>query len=203
MLRTLLCRLSLTSLCIAGCATDEHPTSASAAANVRVETESKRTIAAADFDLQGTASLVRDGDVKDGKTLEAAVNRNPRNRVDVDGDGKRDRLQVVEARDGDTRRFDVRAIPSSKSRQKPDSVAKPVAIVEVEPRGPRAHVTVEYAPIVVVETPVVIELDLDIVVGSFCHWVLVIDRPIFVGVAHVVMHEHHKHKKHKHKKYKH
>jgi hypothetical protein len=157
------------------------------------------TVPSSDFDLQATAALVRDGRVKDGAALELAVN-GTRHHVDVDHDGKRDRLQVVEARDGDERTFTIRAIPTSKRRSDPDDVAVPIATIEVVAAGSVAHVTVAYAPIVVIASPVVITFDAPVAIDTFCYWVLVVDRPIFIGVAYVIIEdhvEHHKHKKHK------
>lgn len=207
MIRTSILLASFAMFLGAGCESEWRPTKRGAPGRVHVEVPDLDDAVHDDhFDLQGTAALVRDGRVKDGKGLESEVNRNARNRVDIDGDGKRDRLQVVEARDGDRRRFDIRAVPSSKPRNTAAELAKPVAIVEVTPRDARAHVRVAYAPIVIVDSPVVIDFDVDIAVGSFCHWVLVVERPIFVGVAYVVIHRshhHYKHKKHKHKKHKH
>lgn len=161
-------------------------------------------VAPEDFDLEGTAALIRDGHVKDGKALEVQLNASAANRVDVDGDGKKDRLQVVEVRDESERAFTVRAIPSRK-RGEPDEIGIPVATIEIVPSEAVAHVTVRYAPLVVVASPIVITFDAPLVVDSFCHWVLIVDRPVFIGVAYVIVEpeRHHvKHRKHKkHKKY--
>ena len=60
---------------------------------------------------------------------------------------------------------------------------------------------VRYADPVVVVQPPVIAFDLPIVVGTFVHWVMIVDRPIFVGVVVIIETDHRKHKhKHKHKK---
>jgi hypothetical protein len=162
---------------------------------------------AAEFDLEGSAALIRDGKVKNGKDLERQLNRAETSRVDADHDGKRDPIQVVEHRDGERRTLEVRAIPSSKRKQKADDVAVPVAVIAIEPSEGQARVTVRYADAVIVEHASPIVFVAPLAVGSFCHWVLVIDRPIFVGVyyvdVHVIRYEHMKHKKHKkHRKHR-
>jgi hypothetical protein len=156
---------------------------------------------AADFDLAGSAALVRDGKVKDGKELERELNRPERSRIDVDHDGKRDPIQVVEHREGDRRVLEARAIPSSKRKQAPGDVAVPVATFLIEPQGGQARVTARYADTVVVANPAPIVFVAPMTVGTFCYWVLVVDRPIFVGsygvIVEVIRYEHMKHKKHK------
>jgi hypothetical protein len=207
---------TITAASLAGCESDSRDaSSASATPEKAMDVEvapppagapkreaRKPRVKAGDFDLEGTAGLIRDDRVKDGKGLEAEINKNPRNRVDVDADGNRDRLQVVERRDGGERTFEVRAMPSSKGRAKAEDVAVPIATIDFVAVGGTARVTVEYAPVVVVDEPVEIVFQAPLVVGSFCHWVLIVERPIFIGVPYVIIHDYHEHKKHKkHKKY--
>jgi hypothetical protein len=159
---------------------------------------------AARIDLDATGASIRDGKVKNAKELETAINRQPGNRVDVDGDGRPDQLQVVEDPRAKRRRFHVRALPSSKKQSKPDEVAVPVASMELEPLAEQARVTLRH----VGDEVGVVAFEAPIVVDTFCHWVLVVERPIFIGAAYVVVHEvvhraHHKHKKFKHGKHKH
>jgi hypothetical protein len=154
-----------------------------------------------EIDLEGTGALIRDNKVKDAKALERSINDDPKNRVDVDADGKPDKLQVVEERKSKGRRFRVRALPSSQPRSKPDTVAVAVAEIDVVPEDDHAVVSLRHAHadqhVVVFEAP--------IVVGAFCHWVLLNERPVYIGPTYVVVHKvHHKyrkHKKHKHKKW--
>lgn len=134
------------------------------------------------LDLQGTADLIRHGRVRDGKMLEATVNWNRQNRVDLDRDGKRDRIQVVEVRQGNTRLFELRAVPSSAPKREAPEAATVVAIVDFRRDDAVATVSVRYADVVVVLRPVVITFELAIVPGTFCYWVF-LDRPIFIGVA--------------------
>jgi hypothetical protein len=193
---------ALSLLCLAACESAPPPSASAQAAD---EPPATRPAAAAGgpgarIDLEATGAAIRGGTVKSAKDLEASINREPGNRVDVDADGRPDQLQVVEDPQARRRRFLVRALPSSKKRSKPDAVAVPVANIEVEPDGERARVSLRHVHdevgVVVVEAP--------IIVGSFCHWVLVVERPVFIGAAYVVVHEvHYKHKKFKHKKHKH
>ena len=162
---------------------------------------------AADFDLEGSAALIRDGKVKNGAELERQLNRAERSRVDLDRDGKRDPIQVVEKRDGKRRTLEVRAIPSSKRKERADAVAVPVAVILIEPDEGQAKVTVRHAETVFIENPRPIVFVTPVAVGSFCYWLLVLDRPVFVGTyyidVHVIRYEHVKYKKHKkHKKHR-
>jgi hypothetical protein len=196
---------------LTACESDPHgaaPQTSAGKKPIEVQVEGTPTVKGSgavkqrDFDLEGTAALVRDSRVKDGKGLEAAINKNPKNRVDVDRDGKKDRLQVVEVRDENERTLEIRAIPSSKGRRAKKDDGVDIAEIEFVTVGEKARVTAEYAPIVVVESPVHIVFESPLVVESFCYWVLVIDRPIFIGVPYVIVEVHETHGKHKHKKHK-
>lgn len=188
-------RVMMFALLLAIAACDDEPVSGGVAAGATGEAQIK----AADFDLAASAALIRDGKVKDGESFQKAINRPERTRIDLDKDGKRDHLQVIEHRDGPKRTLEVRAIPSSKRKQEPDKVAVPVAMLEFEPAGSDARVSARYVDSVIGAGGMTITFVVPVVVGTFCHWVLIIERPIFVGVV-VVVHVHHKHK-HKHKKW--
>jgi len=189
-----------TAVAVAGSAAETTPgATGSANAAPRRGNAQPGRVEAKDFDLDGAAALIRDNDVKDGKALEQALNQSARHRVDTDGDGRRDPLQVVETRDGDQRSFQIRAIPSTRARRPPDTVAVPIATIAFVAVGPTVRVTMRYAEPVVVVQPPVIAFEVPLVVGTFAHWVLIVDRPIFIGVVVVIETRHHKHK-HKHKK---
>lgn len=154
-----------------------------------------------DFDLEASAALVRDGKVKDGAALQKELNRPARSKIDLDRDGKRDPIQVVERREDGKRALEIRAIPSSKRKSKPDEVAVPVAVLEFEPDGSQVKVIARYVDGIIVAAPPPIIIVMPVVVGTLCHWVLIIERPIFIGTV-VVVHHYHKHRKHKkHKKW--
>jgi hypothetical protein len=164
------------------------------------------------FNLGQAASLIQDNKVKNGKDFERALNRRSINRVDVDRDGRVDPIQVVETQDDDRRTFTLRAIPTSAKGQEPDKVAVPVATIDFapDPKGQRVNVAARYAPIVVGGPPFAFFVPAvyqgNVIVfpaGSFFYWLLVIQRPIYVGVIYVDVpvydYGHHKHKHHKHK----
>jgi hypothetical protein len=169
--------LSLLSLALPACESKRKPPDARASA-LKV---GEQKIPAAELDLEGSAAAIREGRVKDGAELERELNRPERSRIDVDHDGKRDPLQVVEHREGDRRVLDVRAIPSSRSKQRPAEVAVPVATILVEPTDGQARVSLRYAETVLVANPVPIVFLTALDPGSFGYWVLLVDRPIFVG----------------------
>jgi hypothetical protein len=152
-----------------------------------------RERAGGELDLQATAALISDGKVKDGPALQKALNEG--NKVDVDHDGTPDPLQVVERRDGEDRALEIRAIPSKLRDRKPDEVAVPLAVLELEAEGDHVELTARHlVTSAVVVAPLVIEIPATVV---FCRWFLLVERPIFIGHFVVVMDVHHS--KHKHK----
>lgn len=187
-------------LIVTGCESGASSSSAEGAGDPAV---APAPAATARIDLDAAGASIKGGKVKNASELEASLNRQPGQRVDVDADGKPDQLQVVEDPQAKRRRFRVRALPSSKKSASPDAVAVPVATIDVEPVGSEARVTLR--PIN--DDVAVVTFQAPVVVGTFCHWVLVVERPVFVGAAYVVVHEVHvehakfKHKKHKHKKW--
>ncbi len=173
--------LSLLTSCalLVGC-DDDAPTSAPSAPPVSA---APPAVQGRDFDLAGGAALLHDGTVRDGRSLERALNRNPNNRVDIDRNGRPDPLQVVERREGTKIFFDVRAIPYGERSRNVDAVAVPIAVYEIAPNGQFANVTVRYADVVVAPAPPVI-----FVVPAtqpFFVWVLDVSRPIYIGTYYV------------------
>ncbi|HEX2574353.1 MAG TPA: hypothetical protein VH877_32695 [Polyangia bacterium] len=163
------------------------------------------------FNLGVATSLIQDNKVKNAQDFERAINRRNINRADVDHDGRVDPIQVVETQDDDRRTFTLRAIPTSAKGQEPDKVAVPVATIDFVPdrKAQRVNVQAHYAPIVVGGPPfaffVPVVYQGDVIVaptGSFFYWLLVIQRPIYVGVIYVDVQVyddgHYKHK-HRHK----
>jgi hypothetical protein len=171
---------------VAGCesASDE---AAPAAEGVRASAAVAEV--APPLDLEATAALIRDHRVKDASELEVQLNGSG-HQVDVDRDGKRDRLQVVEIREDDTRRFEVRALPGKQR------ATVPIATIELVRVDDTAEVTLRYA-----DAPILITFELPLVVDTFCYWVFVVERPVFVGVGYVIVYDRPTHKKYKkHKK---
>lgn len=202
-------------------------------AEVKPAAEVKPTVEAVAFDLETVSFLVKKGKVKDAKALEKQIN-NPKekiNNVDVDGDGKVDRIQVVEIRgEAGVVVFELRAIPSS-SKDKDAAVV--IAVLDFTPDKVSKELVVKttYAPIVVghethVYTHVVpIEVKGDAVVvvhaSPFYGWLFTASRPAYVGVfvyevapppvivieagcwppGHCKHHDHHDHHDHGHPKH--
>jgi len=148
-------------------------------------------VTSGDLDLPGTAALVRDGRVQNTEELQRALNGPTAHRIDIDRDGQRDRLQVVERRDGKRRILDIRAVPSSLRGRRAVQAATPIASFEFDPEGIEARVTARYADIVV-DRPTPITFVTPLVVGTFAYWLILVDHPVVVEVEHV----HYKHKKH-------
>lgn len=199
---------------------DVEPGEARVAANVEVKAELK----ADDLDLESVTYLIKKGKVKDADALEKKIN-NPKeqlNNLDVDGDGKVDKIQIVEVKDGDTIIFELHAIPSG-SKDKDAFVVVAYVNFTTDKTTNVLIVKATYAPVVIgYETivydytaPIVIKNETVVVVGGggFYGW-LYAPRPAYVGVVvwdapSVVIHhdgcwppghcKHHKHKKYKHK----
>ena len=167
------------------------PHSEDAAAKAEV----KATIEPAAFDLETVSFLVKKGKVKDAQALEKQIN-NPKekiNNVDVDGDGKIDKIQVVEIRleaEGAVI-FELRAIPSS-SKDKEAAIL--VATINFTPDKVTQKLVVKcvYAPVVIgYETiaydyvvPIQVKGETIVVVDSspFYGWLFTFSRPVYYGV---------------------
>ena len=158
----------------------------------------KPLLAAAEFDLESVSFMVRKGQVKDGKALERAINdkKNNINKVDIDGDGKVDKITVVEVRDGATTHFELKVAPSSKRKSKNSADYVTIAILEFEPleAESKIKVSVYYSEVVAhgadetytfevkasfLENRVVVED------GVFVAWVYK-SRPVFYGAHYYV-----------------
>lgn len=162
-------------------------------ADVAVKVDAK--IEAAAFDLETVSFLVKKGKVKDAKELEKQIN-NPKekiNNVDVDGDGKVDKIQVVEIRneaDGSIV-FELRAIPSGTKDKDaavviaminfvPDKVTKKMVVKCVFTPVVIGHDTIVYEYFV----PIEVKGETIVVVDSspFYGWVFTVSRPVYYGV---------------------
>lgn len=164
-------------------------------AKAAVKADIKATLDPAAFDLESVSFLVKKGKVKDAKQLEAQIN-NPKekiNNVDIDGDGKVDKIQVVEIRDEATGSivFELRAIPSS---TKDKDAAVVVATINFVPDKVTKKMTVTcvFTPIVVGHDTIVfeyfvpIEVNNDVIVvvdsSPFYGWAFTVSRPAYYGV---------------------
>ncbi len=176
---------------------------AKADASADVKTEAKAVVKAdvnvkvepAAFDLESVSFLVKKGKVKDAKQLEAQINdpKEKINNVDIDGDGKVDKIQVVEIRneaDGSIV-FELRAIPSG---TKDKDAAVVIATLNFVPDKVTKKMVVKcvYSPIVVGYDTIVfeyfvpIEVNNDVVVvvdsSPFYGWAFTVSRPVYHGV---------------------
>jgi hypothetical protein len=173
------------------------------------------------LDLESINFLVKKGKVKNAAELEKKINdpKEKLSNVDVDGDGKVDKIQVVEIKkDNGASVFELRAIPS-KTKDKSDAVV--VAFINFVPDKATGKlvVTATYAPVVIGHETIVYTHDVPIefknddtivVVGAhpFYAWYFTVARPVYVGVfvyevappPVIIIHEgKHWHHKHKHK----
>jgi len=176
----------------------------------------KATIEAEALDLESIHFLVKKGKVKDAATLEKQINdpKEKLNNVDSDGDGKVDKIQIVEVKkDNGGSDFELKAIPS-KSKDKDAAIT--VAVIHFDPdkAAGKLIVKAEFTPVVVSadtflfihETAITVQGDTIVLVepNPFFSWFFVVDRPVFVGVfiyeaaPRIIIkgkHWHHKHGK--------
>ncbi len=164
-------------------------------ASAAIKADIKTTLEPAAFDLESVSFLVKKGKVKDAKQLEAQINdpKEKINNVDIDGDGKVDKIQVVEIRneaDGSII-FELRAIPSS---TKDKDAAVVIANLNFVPDKVTKKMVVKcvYTPIVVghdtiiyeYDVPIEVKNDVVVVVDSspFYGWAFTVSRPAYHGV---------------------
>lgn len=146
-----------------------------------------------DLDLETITYLVKKGKVKDADALEKKIN-NPKEKIhsiDVDGDGKVDKIQIVEVKQGDTIIFELHAIPSS-TKDKDAFVIVGYINFTADKTTNVLIVKATYAPVFVgYETivydytaPIVVKNDVVVVTGGvgFYGW-LYAPRPAYVGVV--------------------
>jgi len=191
-----------------------------AEAKVAVQGEVAATIQPEVLDLESINFLVKKGKVKNAAELEKKLNdpKEKLNAVDIDGDGKLDKIQVVEVqKPNDVKVFELHVIPSG-TKKKEDEVI--IAYVHFEPDVASSQLIVKatYAPIVVGYETIVYDYRVPIQVkgGSvvvvdnspFYGWLFTASRPAFVGVyvysappPPVIIIDHHWHHK-KGKKHK-
>jgi len=147
------------------------------------------------LDLESISFLVKKSKVKDAAELEKKIN-NPKeqlNNVDIDGDGKVDKIVIVEVKQDDgVIVFELRAIPS-KSRNKDAAVVTAYVNFTPDKTSNVLVVKATYAPVVIgYETivydytaPIVVKNDVIVVVsgGGFYGWLYAVHRPAFYGVV--------------------
>lgn len=154
----------------------------------------KATVQPAAFDLESVSFLVKKGKVKDASALEKQINdpKEKINNVDIDGDGKVDKIQVLEVRgESGVVVFELRAIPSS-TKDKDAAVVIATIDFTTDKTSTQLVVKAVYAPVVIgYETivydyvvPIEVKGETVVVVDSspFYGWLFTVSRPVYVGV---------------------
>lgn len=147
------------------------------------------------LDLETVTYLVKKGKVKDAGALEKKINspKEKINNVDIDGDGKVDKIVIVEVKKDDgTIIFELHAIPS-KSKDKDAAVV--IAFITFVPDKATGVLVVKatYAPVVIgydtivfdYTVPIVVKNDKIVVSGGvgFYGWLFLVHRPVYYGVV--------------------
>ncbi|MBZ5708835.1 hypothetical protein [Nannocystis pusilla] len=187
------------------------PEEPAAMAAVKVQADVDVQLKPEVLDLETVNYLIKKGKVKDAEALEKQLN-NPKEKlhsIDIDGDGKLDKLQIVEVKKpNDEIVFELHVIPSSK-KEKDNTLI--VAFIDFAPDKTTNTLVVKatYAPCVVghdtivydYNVPIVVQNDTIVVTGgpAFYGWLFAV-RPAYVGVIVIDVPTVHIHKhKHKHK----
>lgn len=147
------------------------------------------------LDLESVNYLVKKGKVKDAESLEKVLN-NPKEKMhslDLDGDGKLDKIQIVEVKKpNDEIVFELHVFPSGKGKDKSAEVV--VAYIDFAPDKASGQMIVKatYAPCVVgfdtivydYTVPIVVQNDVIVVDGgpAFFGWLFSV-RPVYIGVV--------------------
>lgn len=143
------------------------------------------------LDLDASVDLIKSGKVKDARELEKRLN-DPKSKlakIDIDGDGIIDFVQVVEVKEGDDIHFELRVVPSTKMDAE---YAVTVATIEMRPDKDAGKITVHATYTAVVEhhdvyvyeyaVPATWDGDVVVVVGApFFGWVYA-EHDVYVGV---------------------
>jgi len=161
----------------------------------KVQASTEATIKPEALDLESITFLVKKSKVKDAAALEKKINtpKEKLNNVDIDGDGKVDKIVIVETKQDDgVIVFELQAIPS-KTKDKDAAVV--VAYVHFTPDKTSNVLIVKatYAPVIIgydtivydYTVPIVFKYDVIIVSGGggFYGWLYTVNRPAFYGVV--------------------
>jgi hypothetical protein len=162
-------------------------------AAVKVDVEVKAEFKTEALDLESITFLVKKGKIKDAKALEKKINtpKEKLNDLDIDGDGKIDKIVIVEVKKDDgSIIFELHAVPS-KSKKKEEAVI--VAHVYFTPDKTTNVLIVKatYAPIFIGYDTIVYDYTVPIVVkgdvivvdggGGFYGWLYTSHRPVYYG----------------------
>lgn len=110
-------------------------------AQAQVQVQAQSSVSVDDFDLETVVGLLKSKKVANAADLETLINGDsPISNVDVDKDGKRDRISVKETRSGATRTLDFVAFPSGETDPAPITIAS----VNFRVDGAQLHVSGGY-----------------------------------------------------------
>jgi hypothetical protein len=192
---------ALTLCAVGGCdkpvEVEETPAPAPAQADATLAADAR-------LDLEAVVARVSSGEVSSAAELEAELDVDAVAHVDLDADGKRDELRIVERRAEKTTVFEIRAVPSSKVDVDVE-VAPVVAQIELEAKADAgtavaraswsasfaakakldAHATVEHTFTGVVvggEGRMHVEADANV----FVAWAFRPARPVYVAEVFVI-----------------
>lgn len=171
------------------------PTPAQAEASLAVDSR---------IDLEAVVARVSSGEVSSAAELEAELDADAVARVDLDADGKRDELRIVERRVDKGAVFEIRAVPSSKVDVEVEA-APVVAQVELDARAEagtavaRASWSASFAAVAKVDAKASVEHTFTgVVVGAegrmhveaeanaFVVWAFRPARPVYVAEVFVI-----------------
>jgi uncharacterized cupredoxin-like copper-binding protein len=145
------------------------------------------------LDLESVNYLVKKGKVKDAAQLEKQINdpKEKMHKIDLDGDGKLDKIQIVEVKKpNDGIVFELHVIPSSKGKE----AEVVVAYIDFAPDKATGVMVVKatYAPCFIGHDTIVYDYTVPIVVQNdvivvhdgpaFFGWLFMV-RPVYVGVV--------------------
>jgi hypothetical protein len=150
-------------------------------------------------DLDSVIHVVAEGKVTTAAELEAELESDAIARVDIDADGKIDKLKIVERRAEKTTVFEIRALPSSKAEVTLDA-APAVAQLELEARADAgdivarashaasfsASATVEHTFSAVASVSAAGTMSVDASANAFVSWAFQPARPVYVAQVFVI-----------------
>jgi len=155
-------------------------------------------------DLQAVVDVVASGEVESAAELETKLEADAIAHVDLDVDGKRDELRIVEKRVDTKTVFEIRAVPSSKAEIDIE-LAPPVATLEFEARADagvavaRASYSASFAASAHLDASATVEhtftgvsveasgrMAVEASANVFVGWAFRVGRPVYIAEVFVV-----------------
>jgi hypothetical protein len=158
-------------------------------------------------DLQALVDAVASGEVEDAAALEKRLASDTIARIDLDEDGKRDEVRIVERRVGERTDFEIRAVPSSQA-EIDVALAPRVATLTLEPMPEAGHAIARasyspsFAATAKLDADATVEhtfiglgietngrLRVDASANAFVGWTFRVGRPVYIAEVFIVAHE--------------